>query len=168
MPDNIDWLTLENIFMIDDLLCANLTIMRYLSPHIIDQEWLCEVVFVVRVWHSLEVQGHSGSWFYITKFVATCSGVHVWVEESSGILSILGEKWIVKTLIELLIIVNDMVSLWCKEFTDGVIGEDSVKNKDLINRWLLPLISDTSCSNHGEESTMNFPDECIWHHVCWE
>ena len=47
VPENKDFFALENIFVADDLFSEYISIVRNLSPHVIDKEWLSIVVFVV-------------------------------------------------------------------------------------------------------------------------
>ena len=47
VPDNKDALVSENLFCFDDMLGEVLSIMRNLSPHVVNHEWLSEVVLVV-------------------------------------------------------------------------------------------------------------------------
>lgn len=55
MPEDKDFLGLEGLLRLDEVLGEVFAVMGDLSPHIVDKEWLTEVVFVVRVRHSLEV-----------------------------------------------------------------------------------------------------------------
>ena len=79
---------------------------------VVHEEWLGEVVLVVREWHGLEVQGHGGSALDISELVHTGCSVAVGVEELSCLSSVLWEVSIVSTLIPLLIVIYNVVSLW--------------------------------------------------------
>lgn len=58
------------------------------------------------------MQGHRGTGLNITNLVAASGRVHVSVEETSDWGAVLWEQWVVKTLIELLIVVNHVVRGW--------------------------------------------------------
>ena len=47
MPENEDFFALEDVFVVDDLFSEDISVVRDLSPHVIDKEWLSEIVFVV-------------------------------------------------------------------------------------------------------------------------
>ena len=120
------------------------SIMRNLCPHVIDHEWLSEVVFVVREWHSLEMKRHHGTTLNISELIATRSCVAVSIEEFCDGRSILWEIWIVTTLFPLLIVVDDVVSFWGEEFSEFVILENLIKHPDFIHGWLSTLVSNAS------------------------
>ncbi len=61
MPDGEDLFALKDVFVVDNLLSEHISIVRDLGPHVVDQEWFSECVFVVRVGHGLEVESHHGT-----------------------------------------------------------------------------------------------------------
>jgi len=111
VPEDEDSLCLQGVFSLDDVLREVLSFVRNLRPHIVDEERLREVVFVVGVRHRFEVQGHGGAALDITNLVATGRRVGVDVEEFGDILAILGEKRVATALLPLLIVIHNMVSL---------------------------------------------------------
>ena len=91
MPHNEDSLCFEVIFCFDDVLGKVFSIVRNLSPHVVNHEGLSEIVLVVGERHCLEVECHQSTAFNITESVLTCSSVHVDVEEFSNWGAILRE-----------------------------------------------------------------------------
>lgn len=61
MPWDKDSLGLEDVLSFVDVLGEDFTFVGDLSVHIIDEEWLSEIVLVVGIWHSLVVKGHGGT-----------------------------------------------------------------------------------------------------------
>ena len=102
------------------------------------------MIFVVRVRHRLEVNGHSCPTLKVSKFVSACGSVCVSIEKSCNWLTILREVWVVETLIPLLIVINNMVSVRREELSKFFVTEDRVKQPDFIHCWLSTLISDSS------------------------
>ena len=82
MPWNENSLGLQNILCLQDGFSEYFTVVGDLGVHIIDQEWLSEVIFVVRVWHGFVMKGHHSSRIDISELVHTGGGVRVSVEES--------------------------------------------------------------------------------------
>lgn len=109
MPWDKNSLGLEGLLSLDDGLGPHLSVVGNLSIHIVDEEWLREVVLIVGVWHSLELKGHHGSGINVSEFVHTSGGVGVGVEELGGGCFVLGEIWVGSALIPLLIVVDHVV-----------------------------------------------------------
>ena len=164
MPDNENTLGFEDLFRLDDLLGEVLSVVLYLCPHIIDHEWLREVVFVVGKRHCLKVQGHRGSALKIAKLVPAGGGVGVGVEEPGNRSTVFREVWAVKTLVPLLIVVNNVVSIWREELAQLFVGENSIENHDLIHNWFTSLISYARQSCHREEGEVELPDQRLVEH----
>ena len=164
MPDNENTLGFEDLFRLDDLLREVLSIVLYLCPHIIDHEWLREVVFVVGERHCLKVQGHRGSALKIAKLVPASGGVGIGVEEPGNRGTVFREVWAVKTLVPLLIVVNNVVSIWREELAQLFVGENSIENHDLIHNWFTSLISYARQSCHREEGEVELPDQRLVEH----
>ena len=114
VPDDKDALVPENFLCFDDVLGEVLSIMRNLGPHIVNHEWLSEVVLVVRVRHRLEVESHHCTTLDITELVATGGCVAVSVEEPCHVCSVLWEVWVIKATLPLLVEINDMISFWAE------------------------------------------------------
>ena len=55
MPENEDSLGLECVLSLDEMLNSVLSVVCHLSPEVVNEEWLSEVVFIVGERHSLEV-----------------------------------------------------------------------------------------------------------------
>jgi len=164
VPDNKNTLSLEGILCLHDLLGKVLSVVGNLSPHVINQEGLREVVFVVGEGHSLEVEGHHGAGFDIAELEATSRGVHVNVEELGHGGSVLGEVRAVTSLIPLLIVVNNVVCLGGEELSKLLVLENSVKDVDFINGGLSTSVSDTGSGGEGGEGEVDFPDGSLSHH----
>ena len=91
MPWNEDSLGSQSFLCFEDVLGEHLSVVGNLSVHIVDQEWLGEVVFVVGEWHGSEMKSHSGSAINVSEFVHTCGSVTVSVKELSSLGSVLWE-----------------------------------------------------------------------------
>jgi hypothetical protein len=74
-------LSLQGVFSLNNGLGEDLTVVGNFGIHIVDKEWLGEVIFVVRVWHGFVVKGHHSSRFNISEFVDTSCGVGISVEK---------------------------------------------------------------------------------------
>ena len=81
VPENKDFFALENIFVADDLFSEYISIVRNLSPHVIDKERLREVVFVIRIRHGLEVERHGRTALHVSNLILSNCRVAVGVEE---------------------------------------------------------------------------------------
>ena len=47
VPNDKDSLASESVLSLDEVLCEVLSVVRDLCPHVVDEEWLSEVKFVV-------------------------------------------------------------------------------------------------------------------------
>lgn len=164
MPEDEDTLGLEGILGLDHVLSEVLAVVANLSPHVVDQEGLGEVVFVVRVRHGLEVQSHSCTALNITDLVAARGRVAVRVEELGQALSVLGEERIVETLLPLLIEIHHVVSFGAEEAAQLLVGEHGVENVDLVNCGLSTLVSDAGSSHAGRGKEMQLPKRSVGQH----
>ena len=81
VPEDEDSLGLKSILSLNEVLNGILSVVSDLSPHVVDEEWLCEIVFIVGEGHGLEVTGHHVIGLNIAKLVAAGCGVAVSVEE---------------------------------------------------------------------------------------
>lgn len=164
MPDNEYAFGFEVVLSFDQVLCEVFAVVLHFCPQVVDHKWLGEVVFVVCKGHRLEVKSHGCAAFQITKLVATSGGVGVGVKEPGNWLAVLREIWVVKTLVPLLIEIDNVIGLWVEERSQFVVGEDSIKHPDFINCGFSTLVSDTSSNDGGEESQVNLPDQCLVKH----
>ena len=164
VPENEDALGLEGLFSLDDMFGEILAVVTDLSPHIVEHEWLTEVKFVVREGHGLEVKGHGGTALDIAELEAAGGSVAVCVEELSNVLTVLREERIASAFLPLLIEVHNMVGLWGEKTLKLLVGEDLVKNVNLINSRLSTLISDASSSDHGGGDEVEFPQRSVREH----
>lgn len=165
MPEDEDALRSEGVFVVDDLLGGHSAVVANLSPHVVDEEWLSEHVLVVRVRHGLEVEGHGGTAVDIANLVAASGRVHVSVEEAGGWGAVLWEEWVVEALIELLVIVDHVVAGWAEEATDLLVGEEGIEEVDLVDGWLLALVTDAGEGEERGKREVDFPDWSIAEHV---
>ena len=124
-----------------------LSVVSNFSPHIVDEERLGEIVFIVGEGHGLKVKGHHGTALNIAKLVATSCSVAVGIEEFGNGSFILREIGILTALIPLLIVVEDVIGGWGEELIKLLVLEDLIENPDLIDGGLSTLISDTGSSN---------------------
>ena len=164
MPWNKDVLGSESVLSLPDVLGEDLTVVGDLGVHVVNEEWISEMIFVVREWHGLEVKSHGGSTFDIAELVQTSGCAGVSVEEGGSLGSHLWEVWVLSALIELLIVVNDVVGRWAEELCELLVGEDGIEDVNLVNGWLGTLVSDSSGDDHASGNDMEFPDESMWSH----
>jgi len=126
VPWDEDALGLEGVLCPHEGLGEDLAVVRDDCVHIVDQEWLREMVLVVRVWHRLEVERHRGSTLHIAKFVHASGGVAVGVKELSGLCSVLGEVRVRSTGVPFLVVIDHMVGRRSEQGGQLLVGEDSV------------------------------------------
>ena len=164
VPEDEDSLGLEGILSLDDVLGGVLAVVGNLSPHVVHKEWLSEVVFVVRVGHRLEVEGHGGAGLNVADLVAAGSGVAVSVEELCNVLAVLGEERVGSVGLPLLVEVHHVVGLRGEKTTKLLVGEKLIENVDLINLGLGTLISDAGSSDEGGGDEVDFPERSVREH----
>jgi len=164
VPWDKNTLCSESIFSSGNVLGEYFTIVSDMSLKVVDKEWLSEVILVVSVWHGFEIKSHWSTWFNISDFVGAGGGVGVSVEEFSGNVIVLWEEWILSSFVPLLIVIDDMVGFWSEESVQFLVGEDGIKEIDLINGWLSTLISNSSGKGKSSNEEMDFPNESLWSH----
>ena len=147
MPEDEDSLGLEDILCLNQVLNGVLTVVSDLSPQVVDEEGLGEVVFIVGEGHGLEVEGHQGAGLNIAELEAPGGGVGVGVEELGNGSAVLGEVCAIAALIPLLIVVEDVVGGGGEELVELLILEDLIEDPDLIDGGLGTLISDAGSCN---------------------
>ena len=141
-----------------------LTVVSDLSPHIVDEEGLSEVVFIVGEGHGLEVKGHHGAGLNIAELEAPGGRGAVGVEELGNGGAVLGEVCVITALIPLLIVVEDVVGGGGEELVELLVLEDLIENPDLIDSRLSTLISDAGSGNEREEDQVDLPDQGLIEH----
>ena len=164
VPWNKNTLWFESIFSFGNVLCEYFTIVSNLSLEVIDKEWLSEIILVVCIWHRFEVKGHWSTWFNISDFIASSSGVGISVEEFSSNVIVFWEKWIFSSFIPFLIIIDNMIGFWSEKTIQFLISKNSIKNIDLINGWLGTFISNSSSEGKSSNKEMDFPNESLRGH----
>ena len=112
MPWHEDSFGPQHLLSSEDGLDEHIAFMRDMGMHVIDQEWLSEVVLIVGVGHGLEMQGHRGSRLHIPDLVVPGGSIGIGIEESGRVGSVLGEVRVRSALIPLLVVVNHMEGLW--------------------------------------------------------
>jgi len=112
VPYNEDSLCFEVVFCFDDVLGKVFSIVRNLSPHVVNHEGFGEVVLIVWERHRLEVKSHHGSTLHIAELESTGRSVHINVEKLGYWGSVLGEVGVVETFLPFLVVINDVVGLW--------------------------------------------------------
>ena len=110
------------------------------------------------------MKSHGRTALQISELVATSGGVAVGIKEPGNWLAVLWEIWIVKTLVPLLIEVNNMVGVRSKETFQFFVGKYGIEHPDFINGWLSTLVSDACSSNKREESKVDLPNKCLVKH----
>jgi hypothetical protein len=158
VPEDEDGLGPEGIFSLDDVLGEVLSLVGDLSPHVVDEEWLREIVFVVGVGHRLEVEGHGGAALDITDLVAASRRVGARVEELGNVLAVLREERVGTVLLPLLVVVEHVVGLGREHSSQLLVSEDRIENVNLINRGLSTLVSDAGSGDQSGGDEMNFPN----------
>lgn len=164
MPENEDSLALEGVLSLDDVLYAELAVVVDLSPHVVDQEGLSEVVFIVGEGHGLEVQGHGGATLNVADHVLAHGGVGVRVEELGHGGAVLREVRVLSASFPLLVVVNHVVGLRGEELVELLMLEDGIEESDLVESGLSSLVSDSGGSDQGEEAEVDLPDERLVEH----
>ena len=164
VPDDKDFLALERVLSLVDVLGEVLAIMGHFGPHVIDEEWLREVVFVIRIRHRLEVERHGGTALDIANLVLSNCRVAIGVEEFGERLAVLGEERIVQALFPLLVVVHHVVSLWAEESSQLLVLKDVVKHVHLIDSGLSTLVSDPRRRDQSRGDKMNFPERSMRAH----
>ena len=164
MPDDEDGLALEGLLSLVDVLREELTVVRNFRPHVVDEEGLGEVIFVIRVRHRLEVQGHGCATLDIPNFVGACGRVAVAVEELGDVLAVLGEERVVTAGLPLLIVVHHVVGLWAEETAELLVLEDAVKDVNLVDGGLSSLVPDPGTSDEDGVEEVNFPQPGVGEH----
>jgi len=111
------------------------------------------------------VEGHHSSGLDVAELVSASGGVSVSVKEFGHVGSVLREVRVVKALIPLLVVVNNVVGLLGEQLAQSLVLEDGVKYPDLIDGWLSTLVSDSSSSGETEEGEVDLPEEgLVGHH----
>lgn len=164
MPWDEDVLGFKGLLGLHQGLCEHLSVVGHGGVHVVDQEWLGEMVFVVGEWHGLEVKGHGGSALDITDLVHAGSGVGVSVEELSSLGSVLWEIEVASARVPLLIVIDNMIGLWAKQLSDFLVGEQSIEHMNFIDGWLSSLVSDSGQKGHGSNQEVDLPDEGLGSH----
>ena len=108
MPKYEYSLCFKYILRFDDHFLMDFTLMRDVCNHIVNVERLTHVVFVVRIWHGSEVDRHHCSTLHVAKLVKSCRRVAVSIEEFCNRGPILREIRVIKSLVILLVVVNDV------------------------------------------------------------
>ena len=164
MPGDKDSLRFEDVFCLDQVLREVFSVVADFSPHVVDEEWLAEVEFVVGVGHGLEVERHHRARLHISEFVATHGRVHVSVEEFGEGLAILREHRVIEALLPLLIEVNHVVRLHVEQRAQLFVFEDLIENPDLVDGWLTGSVSDSCGGCQGCKGKVKFPDRGLGQH----
>lgn len=164
MPEDEDSLGLESVFSLDDVLDGELAVVVDFSPHVVDEEGLGEVIFIVSEGHGLEVEGHQSTALNVSNHILASGRVRVRVEEFSNWGAVLGEVWAISALVPLLIVINNVVGCWSEELVELLVLKDGIEKSNFIEGGLSSLISDSCSSYEGEESEVDFPDECLVEH----
>ena len=81
VPEDKDFLALQGVLRLVDMLSEVLAVVGDLGPHVIDKEWLREVVFVIRIRHGLKVERHGRTALNVSNLVLSNCRVAVGVEE---------------------------------------------------------------------------------------
>lgn len=110
------------------------------------------------------MKSHSRSTFEITELVSASSSVAVSIEESCNVCTVLWEIWIVKTLVPLLVVINNVISLWREKLSEFFICKYSIKYPYFIHGWFSTFISDSCCSGQCKEEEMELPNKCLVKH----
>jgi len=162
--DHEDALGLERVLSLFNGHGEVLSVVGHFGPHVVHEEWLGEVVFVVRVGHRLEVESHHGSALDVAELVAASRGVAVRVEELGHGSAVLWEVWVVQARVPLLVVVNNVVGLRGEELAKLFVGEHCVQNHNFVHGWLSSLVPDASSGDHGEGKEVDFPEEGVVEH----
>ncbi len=164
MPEDEDSLASEGVLSLDEVLSEVLAVVGNLSEHVVHQEGLREVEFVVGVGHGLEVESHGGTALNIADLEATSGGVAVNVEELGNVLTVLGEERVGAIGLPLLVEVHHVVGLWGEETAKLLVGEHSVEHEDLVDSGLSTLVSNTGSSHASGGEEVDLPEGSVREH----
>ncbi len=142
VPENEDSLGLKGVLSLDQVLNGILSVVSNLSPHVVNEERLCEIVFIVGEGHGLEVKSHHGSALNIAKLVASGCCVAVGVEELGNGSAILREISVITALIPLLIVIKNVIGGGGEKLVELLVLEDLIEDPDLVDGGLGALVSD--------------------------
>ena len=126
VPENEDSLGLECVLSLDEMLNSVLSVVCHLSPEVVHEERLGEVVFIVGERHCLEVESHHSAGLNITELVASSRGVSICVEELCYGSAILREIGAVSASIPFLIVVKNMIGGRGEELVELFVLEDLI------------------------------------------
>lgn len=132
MPRNKDSFSFEHVFRFNDDFFRVLPLMSDFRYHIINIERLAQVIFIVRIRHSSEIDRHHRSTLNIPKFIEPRACVAISIEELCNSCFVLREIGVVKTLIVLLMIVNHMPCLRREQRMNLLVFQQSVKKPNLV------------------------------------
>lgn len=110
------------------------------------------------------MKGHGGATLDVSELVHASSCICISVEELSGGCFILWEISVGSTLVPLLVVVDNVVTLWLEKLVELWVGEDGIEDENLVNGWLSALISNSSESSHGEETEVDLPEKSLRNH----
>lgn len=126
--------------------------MVHLRPHVVHHERLSQVVLIIRIGHSFEVESHQSTAFQVSDLVLSCGRVRVHVEELGSGSSVLGEVRVLSALVVLLVVVQHMVGSGREELGETVVAEDLIKHPDFVHSGLGSSVTDSGSSDESEES----------------
>ena len=164
MPEDKDSLSLKSFLGLNEVLNGVLSVVSDLGPHVVDEERLSEVVFIVREGHGFEVKGHHGSGFDVAELVLTGRGVAINVEELGHGGAVLGEVNVLPAGIPFLVVVNHMVGLRSEKLVKLLILENLIEDPHFVDGGLSALVSDASDGGECEEEEVDLPDEGLIEH----
>ena len=164
VPEDEDFLALEGVFSLVDMLSEVLPVVGDLGPQVVDKEWLSEVIFVIRVRHCFEVESHSCTALNIANLVLARRRVAVRVEELREGLAVLGEERVVTSRLPLLIEVDHVVGLRGEESAQLFAAKDVIKHMDLVDGRLSALVSNPGCSDERSDDEVDLPERCMREH----
>lgn len=164
MPGDENSLGFQMVFCFDDVLCKVLSVVRYLSPHVVDHKRLRKVILVVRVRHCLKVQSHHCARLNIAELVATSCGVHVYIEELGSRSSVFGEVRIFTASLPLLIVVDNVVCCWSEKLVYFLVFEHLIKHVNLVYCGFHASVSDAGDKCTKREDEVELPHWSLGEH----
>ena len=164
MPEDKDFLALQGVLGLVDVLCEVLTVVGDFGPHVVDEEGLREVEFVIRVRHGLEVERHGRTALHVPNLVLSDRRVAVGVKELGDGLAVLGEERVVEAPLPLLIVIYHVVRLRREESAQLLVAEKVVQHVHLVDGRLSSLVPDPRRSDQARRHEMNFPERCMRAH----
>ena len=110
------------------------------------------------------MNSHGSAGLNIANLVVTSCSIHISVKESSHAGTVLREVRVLKSLLPLLIVVNNMISVRSEEGSNLLVLEDGVEEPNFIEMGFHTFITNTGEESHEAADKVNFPERGLREH----